>query len=112
MVNPKILCRQHLLGEHKEIHMLMGCLRINKTITGYMRNHLISLSDIYSRHEELVKEMHARGYKHASPIGEAEVALLIKRYENVMHYVALHKSILDLATRCDECHRNMAYLVN
>ena len=26
-VNPKLLCRQHLLGNHLEVHMFVGTLR-------------------------------------------------------------------------------------
>ena len=31
MVNPKILCKNHILGEHKELHQCVGIL--NKKIT-------------------------------------------------------------------------------
>ena len=69
MVNPKCLCRQHLLGEHNEIHKAVGNLNHSgiwtKALTkkGYLEpQHFIS------RHNRLAKEMKCRNYNHKSPI--------------------------------------------
>ena len=32
--SPETMCRKHLLGEHVELHMLLGSLRRGKTLTG------------------------------------------------------------------------------
>lgn len=70
-VDPKILCRKHLLGEHRELHGLYNILAHDKK--GY-RNHPETkrwegkLAALYSRHGMLVKEMERRGYVHASPL--------------------------------------------
>lgn len=42
MVDPKIMCRKHLLGEHLELHMLAGCINncpfdIKKVAKGEIR---------------------------------------------------------------------------
>lgn len=34
MLPPETMCRKHLLGEHVELHMLLGSLRRGKTLTG------------------------------------------------------------------------------
>ena len=68
---PEILCRQHLLGEHRELHGLWNILTLDKK--GY-REHpetkrwVGRLAALYSRHEALVAEMHRRGYRHNSPL--------------------------------------------
>ena len=70
-VSPRKLCRQHLLGEHRELHAMWVVITENKK--GYsMHPETLrwkgKLSAMYLRHEELVKEMHNRGYNHNSPL--------------------------------------------
>ena len=66
MVNPKRLCRNHLLGEHKELHQLIGSLNKGKSVKGHIEKGQIEIHNIKKRHKELVKEMLSRGYKHNS----------------------------------------------
>lgn len=70
-VSPSTLCRQHLLGEHRELHGLWNILVLGKT--GYSRHPetlrwVGKLAALYARHEALVTEMTRRGYKHATPL--------------------------------------------
>lgn len=70
-ITPNKLCRQHLLGEHRELHAMWTILTAGKK--GY-RNHPETirwegkLAALYNRHEEEVKEMIKRGYSHHSPL--------------------------------------------
>ncbi|MFC1687248.1 pyrimidine dimer DNA glycosylase/endonuclease V [Patescibacteria group bacterium] len=70
-IAPKKLCRQHLLGEHRELHAVWSILTKNKC--GY-RNHpetqrwIGKLKALYMRHEKLVLEMKRRGYCHLTPL--------------------------------------------
>ena len=73
-VAPEILCRKHLLGEHRELHGLWNILTQGKT--GYRRHPetlrwVGRLAALYRRHEALVSEMERRGYRHASPLDPA-----------------------------------------
>lgn len=74
-VDPKILCRQHLLGEHRELHGLWNILTKHGGVGGYAR-HPETLRwvgrerALYLRHEALVAEIVRRGYNHRSPIDE------------------------------------------
>ena len=36
MLPPETMCRKHLLGEHVELHMLLGSLRRGKNIDGFL----------------------------------------------------------------------------
>lgn len=68
-ITPKRLCRNHLLGEHRELHAVWTVLTKNKE--GYSRHPETlrwrgRLAALYSRHEKLVKEMTRRGYFHKS----------------------------------------------
>jgi hypothetical protein len=70
MVDPSLMCRQHLLGEHKELHMLVGTLLKGISVAGYINGGLAEIHSIKKRHQQLVKEMTARGYSHQSPLKE------------------------------------------
>ena len=70
---PANLCRVHLLGEHRELHAIWTVLTQDKT--GYAKHPETlrwrgKLAALYARHQELVLEMEARGYRHASPLDE------------------------------------------
>jgi hypothetical protein len=73
-VEPALLCRQHLLGEHRELHGLWNILVLGKT--GYSRHPETrrwegKLAALYDRHEALVTEMARRQYRHNSPLDAA-----------------------------------------
>lgn len=73
-VEPDLLCRAHLLGEHRELHGLWNILTQDKA--GYA-NHPETmrwrgkLAALYARHERLAEEMRSRGYDHRSPLDKA-----------------------------------------
>ena len=72
-ISPEKLCRQHLLGEHRELHAIWAIIIQGKK--GYS-NHpetlrwIGKLKALYNRHEKLVKEMIKRGYNHRTPLDE------------------------------------------
>lgn len=66
MVDPAIMCRQHLLGEHVECHMILSTLRAGKSISGYIKNNCVEPHSIKIRHDQLFMEMKNRGYNHQS----------------------------------------------
>jgi hypothetical protein len=68
---PRILCRQHLLGEHRELHAIWTVLTRNRA--GYSHHPETlrwkgRLRALYRRHEALAEEMGRRGYDHRSPL--------------------------------------------
>jgi len=71
---PQELCRNHLLGEHRELHAVWAILTKGKR--GYAhhpetRRWTGKLKALYLRHEELVFEMRQRGFRHQSPLEES-----------------------------------------
>lgn len=73
-VPPAVLCRQHLLGEHRELHAVWTIITEGKR--GYCRHPEVlrwhgKLQALYRRHEELVAEMRSRGYRHHSALDPA-----------------------------------------
>jgi hypothetical protein len=70
-VPPAVLCRQHLLGEHRELHAVWTVLTQGRD--GYAAHPVTKrwrdkLAALYARHEALVEEMERRGYQHRSPL--------------------------------------------
>jgi len=70
LVNPKIMCRKHLLGEHLECHMFVGTLNKGISVEGYVSKGLLETSKLKERHDALAYEIISRGYKHNSPLKE------------------------------------------
>jgi hypothetical protein len=98
LVDPKIMCRKHLLGEHVELHMFVGTIKKGTSIKGYVDNHLVDTSLIKQRHEELVKEMERRGYKHKTPLEYVDSFNVGKIDPEVSKAILL--------SRCIECKQN------
>ncbi|MFW6242586.1 MAG: pyrimidine dimer DNA glycosylase/endonuclease V, partial [bacterium] len=56
MLNPKIHCRQHLMGAHAECHIFYGILRKKKSIKGYIESNCIEINSLINYHEILKQE--------------------------------------------------------
>ncbi|MBU0591748.1 pyrimidine dimer DNA glycosylase/endonuclease V [Candidatus Micrarchaeota archaeon] len=70
-ISPSKLCRQHLLGEHRELHAIWSILINGKK--GYSKHPETlrwngKLLALYTRHKKLVNEMKKRGYNHNSDL--------------------------------------------
>lgn len=68
---PRKLCKNHLLGEHRELHAIWNILTKKKK--GYSKHPEVlrwkgKLKALYLKHEEIVKEMLRRGWNHKSPL--------------------------------------------
>jgi len=73
-ISPERLCRNHLLGEHSELHAVWSILTQDKR--GYANHPEVlrwkgKLKALYLKHDEIVEEMRRRGYQHKSPLDSA-----------------------------------------
>lgn len=106
MGNPKTMCRQHLLGEHKEIHQFVGTLKKKMRIQGYIDNNCVEIESIVKRHGELVSEMKSRGYNHNSPIpSEDEIKDMVCYLEEsqIKYKIDVKSSDKERFRRCNKC---------
>lgn len=112
LIAPTLLCRKHLLGEHCETHMFIGTLRKGISVQGYIDKGLIHPAVLVSRHEELVREMTARGYNHTSQIDTEEVEELVKNFPRDEEIIRAIKaeSIKELTKRCPDCNERIQAL--
>lgn len=105
-IDPSLLCKQHLLGEHGEIHKhrhnFVKKHKITKRISPIVQ---IEPENMQKRHDELALEMLKRGYNHNSPYEQPDISYLnIKeRYAKI----DISISINDLINRCTECSKNL-----
>lgn len=70
-ISPTLLCRQHLLGEHRELHAIWSVITEKKK--GYSKHPetirwVGKLKALYNRHQALVQEIRKRGYIHKSDL--------------------------------------------
>lgn len=103
LVPTECLCRKHLLGEHVELHMLLGCLKRNKNIKGYIDKQLLFPEFVVQRHWDVANEMRKRGYNHKSSI-ELIDAPIPQFYQYKDYDIELVKNnMVDLYERCEAC---------
>ncbi len=98
-ISPKKMCNQHLLGEHVELHMLVGTLNKNRSIKGYITNNLIEIHNITKRHKEIFNEMIVRGFKHNSPLPKFKIFKAGK--------ISKKKNKIELMKRCKKCRKRI-----
>lgn len=106
MVDPKILCQKHLLGEHVEHHMFLGSMKKKIRMDGYLKNNLLEPRSLYERHKSLVNEMTRRGMNHKSPLEEHECECICY-LDNEYQYWEIDRvsALKDLLSRCPECEK-------
>lgn len=101
---PILLCKDHLLGNHFEIHKH----RHNFIKKHNMRKRLAYPSQIDPKlmkedHDNIVKEMLRRGYNHNSPYEQPDVSYL----DHLEVKVDLDYNIQDLMERCPTCKKRI-----
>ena len=74
-IEPKYLCRKHLLAEHRELHGLWNILTIHGGKGGYAHHPetvrwIGKTVALFHRHEVLITEFARRGYRHRTPLDE------------------------------------------
>ena len=102
-VDPSKMCRQHLLGEHLEMHMFVGALAKNKMLSGYINGGLVHIANICNRHDQLVKEMVKRGYKHKTPVMLPKT-LGINLIDYETNNINIEENEKELHNRCNNCN--------
>ncbi len=111
-IEPARLCRQHLLGEHKELH---GIWNIHvKGLNGYSKHPEVKrwkgyLYQLAVRHEKLAKELEYRNYNHNSElypgVGDLEARHLINRFEKKPPFIdSVFVQIKKLRAKKCGCH--------
>lgn len=107
MIPPPMLCNQHLLGEHGEIHKHRHNFEKRHRMGGrVVPKVLIEPANMEARHDELADEMTSRGMNHQSPYTQPDISYLPMLVREAK--VSLDRSMHDLTERCPKCAARIA----
>jgi hypothetical protein len=106
MIEPELLCMQHLLGEHGEIHKHKHNFEKGHSITGRIAINAVEPLSLKSRHDALEAEIVKRAIKAgrkppSSPFQQPD----LKHYApNEINYkINVEQNRLLLIQRCSNC---------
>lgn len=98
MVDPKLLCNKHLLGEHGEIHKFRHNFVKKHNMAGRMINpSQIDPHKMQERHDILATEMLRRKMNHKSPYEQPDTSYLPEANVDIAY------NLRDLSERCETC---------
>lgn len=107
MVDPGQMCDQHLLGEHVEIHMLVGHINKGRALGRFVSDGLVEPQSVHDRHDELVSEFARRGFNHNSPL-----PALSNPDDLPSVLVDRKQSLKELRRRCERCREKGQLMLN
>lgn len=107
MIDPRLLCNKHLIGEHGEIHKHLHNFIKKHKIDGRIYPIVqIEPSSMEKRHNELEKEMEIRfNKKYNSPYKQPDISYLPIKQQKAI--VDIKQSIQDLYNRCENCKQKI-----
>lgn len=105
MVDPRFLCRKHLLGCHLEHHMFLGAMKKGKRLKGFFINNCFEPKSLKSSHDLIVLEMQHRMYNHQTPLQQEELDEALKNLTDEEKNWCIDKdaALKNLLMRCVEC---------
>lgn len=103
MVDPRTMCRAHLLGEHSEIHKHRPSFERGHSVAGRVERGQIEPRSMARRHDALAMEMKRRGYRHESQYEMPDLSYLPRAHR--LARVDRPASDAELRARCPECAR-------
>ena len=101
-VDPKIMCHNHLLGEHREMHQVKGTVEKHDhgeaILEGLADANAINTLLIKQRHDDLVEEMERRDWDgHSTPMEDVE-----NKFDGIGE-LDVEKNLELLLERCEDC---------
>jgi len=107
MVDPVLLCKKHLGGEHYEMHKHLWVFRKGYKVSGRFHPTVqIQFQGYVERHDLLAREIERRGGKHNSPLVDVpDFETIYPQYWNRLVDVELSK--IDLCERCPDCRERI-----
>lgn len=106
MVDPRILCHQHLSGEHGEIHKHRHNFVKHHSIAGRIAGNACEPESMKARHDELEAELQRRAREAgrkppSSPFEQPDVSYLPVEHRGFK--VNVEASLAMLKGRCPDC---------
>ena len=98
------MCRNHLLGEHAEIHMFVWNIDRGHSVKGYLDKGLLETHSLFNRHAELAQELRRRGYQHNS---ELDAKWKLAKKDGSIDKAKSLKELVNRCVKCKERHLNL-----
>ncbi|MGI9212586.1 MAG: pyrimidine dimer DNA glycosylase/endonuclease V [Methylococcaceae bacterium] len=105
MVDPALLCDQHLLGEHGELHKFLHNWIKHQPILKRLEGNAMEPLSYKYRHDALAREMVRRGMRHQSPLTQPDFSYLPE--EQQAYRIDVEKNMDRLCQRCDTCRERI-----
>lgn len=99
LADPKLMCKNHYLGEHAETHMFLTKMEKHYSLKGFTAGSMFFGAEFVKQRHDLIASM-LSGHKTPLEITEklkCEYPLIVPDEDDY------RKSYLDLWTRCSEC---------
>lgn len=117
-ISPTLLCRAHLLGEHREIHAISKIIERGPTSPYYkhpeVQRWIEQEYKLWLRHGSVVDDMLFRGYKHKSPLkfthDQGGTLKLINTFSEQVKILAQKRAEIP-ACKCDITSMQFVYNV-
>ena len=104
MLNPKIMCHNHLAGEWRELFTIVDHLQRKRKVDKYITNNCLELQSIQERYVELKKEKKRRKHKKFKQLPlDYDISYLPQEHQE--YKVDTEASLKDLLSRCEKCKR-------
>lgn len=110
MCDPRIQCRQHLLGEWRELYTLSAILQRHGKIDGYIANDLLEPESTLIRWHELHNEMLRRGYNARDEELIFNISYLSDEIRQ--HKINREAALSELLNRCHMCKERYMMLLS
>jgi len=111
MCDPRFLCQKHICGEHFEMHLFLGSIKLRVSMSGYLYKNLFEPLSLKSRHDELVIEMKNRNMNHKTELNyDNDIFSYLGIEKNIT--IDKRKSLFDLLTRCKKCRERFLSVVH
>lgn len=105
MIDPALLCNQHLLGEHGELHKFLHNWQQRQPILKRLEGNAMEPLSYKCRHDGLAKEMVRRGMRHQSPLAQPDFSYLPE--DQQAYRVDVEKNSVLLCQRCEACRERI-----
>lgn len=110
-IAPELMCREHLLGEHREMHFIVGSIRDHPhgeaIAEGHAEKGQLDTSRIQARHDALAEEMESRGFDHDSPmeyVDDLDLGEVDAERDPSLDTASIRD---ELADRCPDCRERI-----
>jgi hypothetical protein len=101
MIDTKLLCDKHLIGEHGELHKHIHNFVKKHNMATRIEKGQIEVESMGTRHDELAQEMLDRGFRHQSSFQMPDISYIPESLR--IRKVDINANLAELRSKCTKC---------